>query len=390
MKRSFHLFAAAAALALGASLAAQNVPEIAYDANADLLKLPDNIHLGEAAGVATNSKGHIFVYTRTGAAHATLGTSRTFYKAGSRLFEFDQTGKFVREIGVGVYGFNSAQAVRIDPQDNIWVVDQGSTQVIKFDPDGRIQLVLSRKPEAIAVRAGAPGGGPGRGAPPEGRGGTAGRARRRSAAASGWSAGRRAAWGSGRRRPRSGRTSRRRHPRRQLRPHRGRRVGRAGQHLRRRRLRQRHRQRARREVRQGRALHQVVGPARHRAGAVQLAARHRDRRQGQRLRRRRRQQADPGVRRRRQPEGADRQRRRPGGDLHHAGRAPVHVRLELERRRVARQRRDLQDGARRQDRRQVRPRRPGAEGVQHGERDRLPQRERAASSASSATGACRS
>ena len=167
MSRSIHGLAAAAALALGASLAAQNVPEIAFDANADLLKLPDNIHMGEAAGVATNSKGHIFVYTRTGAANATLGTSRTFYKAGSRLLEFDQTGKFVREIGVGVYGFNSAQAVRVDPQDNIWVVDQGSTQVIKFDPDGRIQLVLSRKPEAIAVRAGA-GRGP---APAEGRGG---------------------------------------------------------------------------------------------------------------------------------------------------------------------------------------------------------------------------
>jgi hypothetical protein len=175
MTRSIHLIAAAAAFAVGAALAAQSVPEIAYDANADLLKLPDGIHFGEAAGVATNSKGHIFVYTRSGASHATLGTSRTFYKAGSRLFEFDQTGKFVREIGVGVYGFNNAQAVRIDPQDNIWVVDRGSTQVIKFDPDGRIQLVMSRKPEAIAVRAGAPGGGApggaGRGGAPEGRGG---------------------------------------------------------------------------------------------------------------------------------------------------------------------------------------------------------------------------
>src|SRR3954451_13117838 len=168
MTRSLKLFTAAAALAFGASLAAQAVPEIAYEANADLLKLPDNIHMGEAAGVATNSKGHIFVYTRTGEEHATLGDWRTFYKAGSRLLEFDPAGKFVREIGVGVYGFNSAQAVRVDPQDNIWVVDQGSTQVIKFDPDGRIQLVLSRKPEAIAVRAGA-----GRGAAPEGRGGAA-------------------------------------------------------------------------------------------------------------------------------------------------------------------------------------------------------------------------
>ena len=170
MTRALKTLAAAASLALSASLAAQTVPEIAFDTNADLLRLPENTHFGEVAGVATNSKGHIFVYTRTGASHATLGTSRTFYKAGSRLFQFDPAGKFVREIGVGVYGFNNAQAVRIDPQDNIWVVDRGSTQVIKFDPDGRIQLVMSRKPEAIAVRAGAPGGG-GRGGAPEGRGG---------------------------------------------------------------------------------------------------------------------------------------------------------------------------------------------------------------------------
>jgi NHL repeat-containing protein len=166
----------AAMVALGAPLGAQYGPaEIAFDANVDLLKLPDNIHLGEAAGVATNSKGHIFVYSRTGAAHAAVGSSRTFYKGGSRLFEFDQTGKFVREIGVGVYGLNFAQAVHVDPQDNVWVVDQGSSNVIKFDPEGRIQLVLSRKPEAIAVRPaagrGGGGGAEGRGAPPEGRGG---------------------------------------------------------------------------------------------------------------------------------------------------------------------------------------------------------------------------
>jgi len=159
---------------LGTSLAGQAIPDLAYDAT-DILKLPDNIHLGEAAGVATNSKGHIFVYTRTGAAGATVGTSRTFYKAGSRLFEFDQTGKYLREIGSGLYGLNFAQQVRIDPQDNIWLVDQGSSNVMKFDPEGRLQLVLSRKPEAISVRPlatagrGGPGGGEGRGAG-EGRG----------------------------------------------------------------------------------------------------------------------------------------------------------------------------------------------------------------------------
>ena len=159
-----------ASAATAPSLVAQSATEIAFDSNADFVKLPDGVLLGEVAGVATNSKGHLFVYTRTGAANATVGASRTFYKSGSRLFEFDQTGKFVREIGIGVYGLNFAQAVRVDPQDNIWVVDQGSSNVIKFDPEGRIQLVLSRKPEAISVRPAARGGGP---AAAEGRGGAA-------------------------------------------------------------------------------------------------------------------------------------------------------------------------------------------------------------------------
>src|ERR1700674_5777699 len=120
MKRSVLFFVGAVCIA-GGSLLAQSAPEINYDGNADFLTLPANTHLGEVGGVATNSKGHVFVYTRTGNPVATLGGSRTFYQAGSRLFEFDQNGKFVKEIGQGVYGLNFAQQLRIDPQDNIWV-----------------------------------------------------------------------------------------------------------------------------------------------------------------------------------------------------------------------------------------------------------------------------
>src|SRR5262252_2013516 len=161
-----------AGLVAGTSLYAQSVPEINFDANADLLSLPT---YGEVAGVATNSKGHVFVYARTGHGVATLGDERTFYHNGSRLFQFDQNGKFVKEIGQGVYALNFAQQVRIDPQDNVWVVDAGSSQVVKFDADGRFQLVLGRKPENIGVRPGpgvpASGGMPAEGAAPAGRGG---------------------------------------------------------------------------------------------------------------------------------------------------------------------------------------------------------------------------
>src|SRR5213080_4884458 len=128
--------------------AAQNVPDIPFDSVANPLTLPDDIYLGEVGGVAANSKGDIFVYTRTGHPTVSLGTSRAFAHGGSRLFQFDRTGKFVREIGQGLYGFMFAQQVRVDPQDNIWVVDQMTSMVIKFDPNGQIQLLLGRKGEA--------------------------------------------------------------------------------------------------------------------------------------------------------------------------------------------------------------------------------------------------
>ena len=69
--------------------AAQNVPEIAFDSNANPLTLPDDIYLGEVGGVAANSKGDIFVYTRTGHPTISIGTSRAFAHGGSRLFQFD-------------------------------------------------------------------------------------------------------------------------------------------------------------------------------------------------------------------------------------------------------------------------------------------------------------
>ena len=151
MRRLFAVALIAAAFALSGVLSAQlNFPEIPYDASTPLT-LPENIHLGEAAGVATNSKGEIFVYTRTGTPVITTAGARNVSHGGSRLFQFDRAGKFVREIGQGVYGFLQAQQVRVDPQDNVWVVDQMSTQVIKFDPNGRIQMIFSRKPEAMRV-----------------------------------------------------------------------------------------------------------------------------------------------------------------------------------------------------------------------------------------------
>jgi hypothetical protein len=114
---------------------AENVPEIPFTSVPNFFKLPPDLYFGEGIGIATNSKGHVFVYTRSG---------------DTRLFEFDQNGNYVRELGQGLYGLEFAHTVRVDREDNIWTVDEGTNMVIKFNPEGRVVMVLGRRPEPVA------------------------------------------------------------------------------------------------------------------------------------------------------------------------------------------------------------------------------------------------
>jgi len=147
-------------VAASISIAAQNAtPALTFDA-ANPLTLPDDIYLGEVGGVATSSRGDIYVYTRTGHPTQSMATARPFAHGGSRLFQFDRNGRFTREIGAGLYGFLFAAQVHVDPQDNIWVVDEMSAMVMKFDPQGRVAFLLGRKAEAINNPPRAGGAGP--------------------------------------------------------------------------------------------------------------------------------------------------------------------------------------------------------------------------------------
>ncbi|MEO8049144.1 MAG: peptidyl-alpha-hydroxyglycine alpha-amidating lyase family protein [Acidobacteriota bacterium] len=153
MKKSMQALLAAALIAGLPVYAQKNAPEINFDSVPNALQLPSGLYLGEVGGVATNSRGNIFVYTRTGHPTITIGTARPFAHGGSRLFEFDPSGKYVREIGKDSYGFMFASQVRIDPSDNIWVVDQMTNMVMKFNPQGRIVMLLGRKAENVTVPA---------------------------------------------------------------------------------------------------------------------------------------------------------------------------------------------------------------------------------------------
>ena len=165
MKRLMQAVLITASVAGVPAIAQKEVPEIKFDSVPNALQLPAGLYLGEVAGVATNSRGNIFVYTRTGHPTISIGTARPFAHGGSRLFEFDRNGMFVREIGKNSYGFMFASQVRVDPNDNIWVVDQMTNMVIKFDPQGRLAMLLGRKAESVPVPARPPAAGDSAGQP---------------------------------------------------------------------------------------------------------------------------------------------------------------------------------------------------------------------------------
>jgi streptogramin lyase len=123
--------------------AQQNVPDLPFDSVADFFKLPTGMNFGEVSGVAVNSKGHVFVFTRSNSAQGPA-----YAPTAAQLLEFGPKGEFIREIGKDLYGWSFAHTVRVDKDDNIWAVDKGSDLVIKFNQAGRVTQVYGRRKES--------------------------------------------------------------------------------------------------------------------------------------------------------------------------------------------------------------------------------------------------
>jgi len=51
-------------LFFASTVKAQSVPVIPYESVPNAIRLPQNMYFGEVAGVAVNSKKHVFVYSR--------------------------------------------------------------------------------------------------------------------------------------------------------------------------------------------------------------------------------------------------------------------------------------------------------------------------------------
>ncbi len=130
-------------LLAGPALAQQSVPEIVFDSVPDYPTLPPGMNFGEVPGVAVNSKGHVFVFTRSNSAGGPA-----YAPTAAQLLEFTANGEYVGEIGKGLYAWSFAHSVRIDKDDNIWAIDKGSDMIVKFNPAGRVVWVFGRRKES--------------------------------------------------------------------------------------------------------------------------------------------------------------------------------------------------------------------------------------------------
>jgi sugar lactone lactonase YvrE len=102
-------------------------PALPYVAVPESFHLPPGANFGGTSGVAFNSKGNIFV----------------LHRGPMPLMEFDADGNFIRGFGDAL--FDRPHGLRIDAQDNIWATDVAMNLVYKFNPSGRIEMVLGVK-----------------------------------------------------------------------------------------------------------------------------------------------------------------------------------------------------------------------------------------------------
>src|ERR1700686_1116441 len=108
MKRAWLIFLFAITAPLAFAQAGPDVPVLPFQSVPNPLKYSADQNLGEVLSVAVNSRGHIIVLNHPGTATA----GPVYGNATTQIFDFDADGKYVREVGRGVYGLAYAPSVR--------------------------------------------------------------------------------------------------------------------------------------------------------------------------------------------------------------------------------------------------------------------------------------
>jgi DNA-binding beta-propeller fold protein YncE len=94
--------------------------------------MPDDWEFGRVSAVSTDSEGNVYVFQR--------GTR------ADPIVVFDREGtRMLRSWGRGM--FTRPHAIRVDPEDNVWITDAGDHRVMKFSKEGELLLELGVRGE---------------------------------------------------------------------------------------------------------------------------------------------------------------------------------------------------------------------------------------------------
>jgi len=121
-------------------VAPTQVPEIPYESVPNFFKYPFQMNLGDMPAVTVNSKGHVYMLSRSNV------SGPAYAQMGAQVLEFDENGNFIRELAPNLYAWSLGHGIRVDREDFVWVVDRGSDMVVKLNPaTGHAEMVFGRR-----------------------------------------------------------------------------------------------------------------------------------------------------------------------------------------------------------------------------------------------------
>jgi hypothetical protein len=125
-------------------LGARNDLPNPYQPGADFGHLPAGRKWGSTASVTTAPDGTIWVVDRCGVSGAGGTTCAGPNATVAPIFQFDTSGKLLKNFGAGM--LVSPHKLTVDKDGNLWVADNGSHQVFKLSStDGKVLLTLGQK-----------------------------------------------------------------------------------------------------------------------------------------------------------------------------------------------------------------------------------------------------
>jgi sugar lactone lactonase YvrE len=122
------------------SYAAPNDVPNPYKSVATWAQLPEGRQWGQTSGVSIGPDGNIWALERCGGTNCADSDL-------SPIFEFDSSGKMLKNFGAGI--FAQPHGLYVDGEGNVWVTDAMAKggkgeQVVKFSPDGKVLLRLGQ------------------------------------------------------------------------------------------------------------------------------------------------------------------------------------------------------------------------------------------------------